>query len=79
MSVDEILADLGAALDLADGQVPLHIIIVAEYLDPKTADGLTHTRIVSQKDDTLAPWTACGMLQWAADEQRDSTTTLADS
>lgn len=66
MTVDDLLAAL--SVELGVGAVPLHAIVIVEYLDPSSYDGVTRPRLMTLTDDDLSPWSRLGILSWAAND-----------
>jgi len=66
MTVDEIVADVRAALSLGDDEVLVNLIVLGEYvtLDPG-AEQPNRRRLAMTSSDELEPWTSIGMLRFA--------------
>lgn len=71
-TVDEILADPLAALDLPSGSIPVSVIILAEYANPGSDNHPNRRRLAIISDDDLPPWTSIGMLRYAQQLEYDS-------
>jgi hypothetical protein len=65
MNADEILADPSKGLDLPEGAVLTHIIVIAEYADPTAEEWPGRVRMASVSDDDCPPWTCTGMMRFA--------------
>lgn len=73
MTVDEVVADVRAALGLADDQVLVNVIVIGEYvdLDPDVHEP-QRRRLAMQSSDELEPWTSIGMLRFAQMRENDA-------
>lgn len=65
MTVDEILADPIASLNLPDGAIPLSVILLVEYAEPGSDTRPSARRLAMNTDDDMPPWTSAGMLRYA--------------
>ena len=66
MTVDEIVADLRAALGLGDTDVLVNIIVMGEFVTlDQDADQPDRRRLSYLASDELEPWTSIGMLRFA--------------
>lgn len=73
MTVDEIVADVRAALGLTDDQVLVNVIVLGEYVDlDPAAESPDRRRLAMQSSDELEPWTAIGMLRFAQMRENDA-------
>lgn len=61
MTADELLDQ---RVELPEGAVPVHAILVVEYLEPG-ADDASLARLDLFTDDTLPLWRGLGMLTYA--------------
>jgi hypothetical protein len=66
VNVDEILADPHAALDIPDGCIPIHVVILCEYARPGAETRPSANGLATISDDDMPPWTSIGMLRFAA-------------
>ena len=65
-STDEILTDPRSALELADTDVPVSVIVLVEYIDlDPDAERPESKRLAMISSDELNPWTTIGMLEFA--------------
>lgn len=71
MTVDEIIANPLAALELPDGAIPVSIIVLVEYVEPGSDDRPSARRLAMNTDDDMPPWTSMGMLQYAIELEAD--------
>jgi hypothetical protein len=71
-TTDEILADPAGTAELPDGAIPLHVIVLIEYAEPGADERPGAPRLALQSDESLGPWTAIGMLHFAAELERDA-------
>lgn len=63
-TVDEALADPRAALGLSDTDIPVNIIIMAEFVTLDDAEPCPdRRRLAMMSSDELEPWTSIGMLR----------------
>jgi len=66
MTVDEVVADVRAALGLADTDVLVNIIVIGEYVTlDQDAVSPERRRLAMHASDELEPWTSIGMLRFA--------------
>lgn len=65
MKTDEILADVLAACELGAEAMPVHVIVLIEYLELDNEIHPGRARMVLKSDEDLTPWTSMGMLQFA--------------
>lgn len=63
MNVDDLLANPAAALGLASDTVPMHAIVIVDYVDPATGE----RSLTALGDDGLPSWGLRGMLIEAYD------------
>ena len=77
-SVDEIIADPIGTLALPEGSIPVSIIVIAEYAHPGSDNHPQRRRLAMISDDTLPPWTALGMVNYAAQLELNSVGELGD-
>lgn len=70
MNVDEILADPLGAIEVPEGGIPLHVIVLVEYANPGSADVPQRPRLGMISDDDLSNWGSLGMLGFAAERER---------
>lgn len=78
MTVDEILADPIRGLDLPDGAIPSHVIVIVEYSEPGSDNDPTKARLAFVRDDDLPPWTADGMTRFVGRTQLDGIVSTED-
>ena len=74
MTVDEVLANPAAAVELPEGAVPTHVLVILEYLEPGSDDVPGVARIVVGVDDALPLHLFLGMLHYAELVQLDEQT-----
>jgi hypothetical protein len=67
VTVDEMLADPLAALDLPDGAIPQHAILIVEYDDPGATERPGARRLAYVADNLMSPWLSLGMLRFACE------------
>lgn len=72
MTVDEILADPVAALDLPEGAIPLSVVLLVEYAEPGAPDFPGRRRLATITDDDMPPWTSMGVLRFALELEAQS-------
>lgn len=73
MTVDEILADVRAALGLHDDQVLVNVIVLGEFVDlGPEAESPERRRLAMVSSDELEPWTSIGMLRFAQLRENDA-------
>ncbi len=65
-TVDELLADPSACLELADDTIPCHAILIVEYVEPDSDDYPGRRRLAYITDEHMPPWLAIGMLKHAS-------------
>jgi len=65
MNADEILADPTLALDLPNGAILTHIVVIAEYADPSSDEWPGRVRMSSVSDDECSPWMCVGLVRFA--------------
>lgn len=70
-TVDEILANPVAALDLPKGSIPVSVIVLVEYVNPGSDNRPGARRLGTISDDDMPPWTSIGMLRFAAQLELD--------
>lgn len=65
MNVDDVVADVRAALELNDDDVLVNVIVVGEYITlAEDAENPDRRRLAYLSSDELEPWTAIGMLRY---------------
>jgi hypothetical protein len=72
MTVEELLADPIGACELPDGLVPLHAIVLIEYVEPGSDVSPQRSRIAKYSDDELSMWGSIGMLRFALQLELDA-------
>lgn len=66
MTVDEVAADIRAALGLTESDILVNIIVLGEYVTlDQDADDPDRRRLAMTSSDELEPWTSIGMLRFA--------------
>ena len=74
MTVDEVLANPAAAVELPDGAVPVHVLVIVEYAEPGSDNEPGIARLAVGVDDALPLHLALGMLHYAELVQLDEST-----
>lgn len=64
MTVDELLADPLAAVDLPDGAFPVTAVVVMEYVHPGSENNPHRKRLAWCASDELNPWTSIGIWEF---------------
>lgn len=73
MTVDEIIADLPAALGLGSDAVLVNVIVMGEYVTlDQDAESPDRRRLSYIASDELEPWTSIGMLRFAQMREDDA-------
>lgn len=79
MSVDDILADPVGALGLPEGAIPVSAIVLVEYLEPGSDNHPASKRLARATNEELEPWSAHGILSFAAESELRRYTGLESS
>jgi len=72
VTVDDMLADPLAALELPDGSIPVSIVLLVEYVNPGSDNMPAARRLAVMVDEDMSPWTTLGMLRYAAQLELDA-------
>lgn len=72
MTVDEIIDDPIAALDLPDGSIPVSITVIVEYLEPGSESDPAIRRLAITSDEDMTSWTSIGLLHYAIQMESDA-------
>lgn len=75
-SVDEILANPMKAIDIPDGAIPVHAIVIIEYANPGADYRPELGRLGWCADTTNSLWNELGMLEFATIRVQQSITQL---
>ena len=65
MTVDEILGNPAAALELPEGAIPTSILIICEYANPGSQHLPDRGRLSMCVDDSMNAWRSMGLLHFA--------------
>jgi hypothetical protein len=73
MTVDEVLADVRAALGLNSDEILVNVIVLGEYVT-LSADAVSpdRRRLAFHASEELEPWTSIGMLRFAQTQEHQA-------